>query len=253
MEKTVVIPDEGSVMAETGSEITVSPDKEQSARIDTQNILRRHIKENPRKKQLARHMLWLDSLQHEYPMPYHPFKVGVYIRYYNQTRHEDYLDKHIQQFKDDIALCKNWTLVGFYVDRGMTAPRMESSKEWCRLLADCMSGKVDLIVTQKVSNVSNDADELSVVARILAAQKHPVGMYFISEDIFTLASYYLQDMFDFNMLPKGIEPLPEDELDLPMFYEGGGAGLSEKTNPENSLTDSDAGVGLVEKGGSADA
>ena len=35
----------------------------------------------------------------------------------------------------------------------MTAPHMEYSKEWCRLLEDCFTGKVDLIVTQKVSKL----------------------------------------------------------------------------------------------------
>lgn len=69
------------------------------------NVLRRHIKENPKKAILARHRLWLDSIPHEYPMPYTPYKIGVYIRYFNQTRHENYLEKHIQQYMDDIALC----------------------------------------------------------------------------------------------------------------------------------------------------
>lgn len=54
------------------------------------NILRRHIKENPMKAILARHRMWLDSIPHEYPMPYTPYKIGVYIRYFNQTRHENY-------------------------------------------------------------------------------------------------------------------------------------------------------------------
>ena len=94
------------------------------------------------------------------------------------------------------------------------------SKEWCRLLGDCFTGKVDLIVTQKVSSVSNDADELSFIARTLAAQSPPVGIYFISEDIFTLGSYYKHDMLDKDMLPTGIELLPLDELDEPMIYEG---------------------------------
>ena len=31
------------------------------------NVLRRHIKENPKKAVLARHRLWLDSIPHEYP------------------------------------------------------------------------------------------------------------------------------------------------------------------------------------------
>lgn len=132
------------------------------------NVLRRHIKENPRKTVLARHRLWLDSIPHEYPMPYTPYKIGVYIRYFNQTRHENYLEKHIQQYMDDIALCPQWTLVDFYVDKGMTAPHMEYSKEWCRLLEDCFTGKVDLIVTQKVSNVSSDWKEMTFMARMLA-------------------------------------------------------------------------------------
>ena len=52
-----------------------------------QNIFRRHIRDNPRTKQLARHKLWLDNIQHEYPMPYVPYRIGVYIRYYNQTKY----------------------------------------------------------------------------------------------------------------------------------------------------------------------
>ena len=186
----------------------------------TGNVLRRHIKEDPKKKLLAKHRIWMDSLQHEYPMPHRPFRIGVYIRFYNQTKYENYLEKHIQQFTDDIALCKKWTLVDFYIDRGMTAPKMENAKEWCRLLGDCFSGNVDLIVTQKVSNVSSDADEISFIARILAAQKHPVGIYFISEDIFTLASYYRYDLTDRGMLPYGYTCLPDDELDGPLLYDG---------------------------------
>jgi len=83
----------------------------------TQNIFRRHITDDPNKKLLARHRMWLDSLQHEYPLPYVSYKIGVYIRYHNQTKHPDYLQKHIDQFTDDIALCPNWTLVGFYIDK----------------------------------------------------------------------------------------------------------------------------------------
>ena len=72
------------------------------------NVLRRHIKENPKKAALARHRLWLDSIPREYPMPYTPYKIGVYIRYFNQTRHENYLEKHIQQYMDDSARSGHW-------------------------------------------------------------------------------------------------------------------------------------------------
>ena len=166
------------------------------------------MKANPRRAEIAQHKLWMDAIQHEYPMPYTPYKIGVYIRYYNQTKYEDYLTKHKQQFVDDIARCPKWTLVDFYIDEGAVAPRMENAKEWCRLLDDCLSGKVDLIVTQKVSNVSSDWRELNFVARILATQKRPIGIYFISDDVFTLASYYRFNMKDeaYLMLSIPIKP-----------------------------------------------
>ena len=72
-------------------------------------------------------------------------------------------------------------------------------------------------MTQKVSNVSNDWKELSFIARMLAAQEHPVGIYFISEDIFTLASYYQSDLRDTDLLPDSWQILPKDELDEPML------------------------------------
>ena len=185
------------------------------------NVFRRHIEEVPQKRQLVRHRLWLDTIRHEYPMPYQPYKIGVYIRFYNQTQYSDeaYLEKHKQWFGDDIALCPRWTLVDFYVDYGSSAPRMESSPEWCRLLGDCLTGKVDLIVTQKVGNVSENAEELTWISRVLATQEKPVGIYFISEDIFTLASYYREDMKDRDFLPEGWQPLPKDEFDIWMIDE----------------------------------
>ena len=72
-------------------------------------------------------------------------------------------------------------------------------------------------MTQKVSNVSSDWKEMTFMARMLAAQEHPVGIYFISEDIFTLASYYQPDLRDTGLLPEGWQTLPADELDEPML------------------------------------
>ena len=198
------------------TELQAAQPQEPASMQNNANVLRRHIKEDPMKEKLAKHRLWMNSMPHEYPMPYTPYTIGVYIRYYNQTRYENYLEKHLQQFMDDIALCPQWTLVDFYVDEGQTAPHMEYSKEWCRLLEDCFTGKVDLIVTQKISNVSSDWHEMAFVARMLAAQEHPIGIYFISEDIFTLASYYLLDMRDEGLFPVGWQMLPPDELDEPM-------------------------------------
>ena len=103
------------------------------------------------------------------------------------------------------------------MDQGQAAPHIEYYKEWCRLLEDCLIGKLDLIITQKVSNVSSDWREMAFIARMLAAQERPIGIYFISEDLFTLASYYQPDLRDQGFLPAGWKKLPPDELDEPML------------------------------------
>ena len=133
-----------------------------------------------RSDKISEHRLWLQSIRKEHPLPATPYRVGVYIRYFNQTKYENYLDYHIKNFEDTLALCPKWTLVDFYIDEGATAPNMESAPEWCRLLDDCFDVKVDLITTQKVSNVSKKSQEITFVSRLLASLDNPVGIYFIS-------------------------------------------------------------------------
>ena len=165
-----------------------------------------------RSDKISEHRLWLQNIRKEHPLPAAPYRVGVYIRYFNQTKYENYLDYHIKNFEDTLALCPKWTLVDFYIDEGATAPNMESAPEWCRLLDDCFDGKVDLIITQKVSNVSKKSQEITFVSRLLASLDKPVGIYFISEDIFTLASYYKADIQDKDFLPEGFQVLPEPNV-----------------------------------------
>lgn len=186
----------------------------------SQNVFQRNETQDYRRALLRKHKAWLELIQHEYPLPNKHYRIGIYIRYFNQTKYENYLDYHKQQFIDTIALCPNWELIDFYVDEGLSAPNMESAKEWCRLLNDCFSGKIDLIITQKVSNVSRKPSELAFIARILAAQKHPVGMYFISEDLYTLATYYQADLREKGFLPHGFEMPSEEGDDVFMLEEG---------------------------------
>ena len=161
---------------------------------------------------LAEHRTWLQKIRHERPDTAEHYKIGVYIRYYNQTKYENYIAFHKKEFADTIALCPNWELVDYYIDAGQSAPNMETAKEWSRLLCDAMDGKVNLILTQKISNVSKKIKEVTFCSRILAAQDPPIGIYFISEDLFTLATYYQNDLRDTYFLPQETaEMLPEGE------------------------------------------
>ena len=184
------------------------------------NVFRPETVPDARKVLIERHRSWLNSLRKEYPMPSVPYRIGIYIRYFNQTKYENYLEYHKKEFRDTVALCPLWTLVDFYVDTGSVAPSMGNAPEWCRLLDDCFSGKVNLIVTQKIKSVSRDPRDLSAIARILAALENPVGIYFISEDIFTLASYYTVDLRETAFLPEGWTPLLDDGEKTPLLPGG---------------------------------
>lgn len=57
-----------------------------------------------------------------------------------------------------------------------------------------------------------------ICARMLAARKPPVGIYFISEDLYTLASYYRDDLREPCFFPTpDWEILPDDELDIIIY------------------------------------
>ena len=166
----------------------------------------------PKEIEIAAHKLWLKTIRKEYPSPNKKFKIGVYIRFFNQTKYEDYLNRHKDDFTRTIGLCPNWTLIDFYVDYGASAPNMENAPEWCRLLQDCINGKVDLIITQKLSNVTSDLQEITILANYFALMN--IGIYFISEDIFTLATYYQNDLKETRFFPsEDWEQLPPDNLD----------------------------------------
>ena len=142
-------------------------------------------------------------------------QIAVYIRYFNQTKYDDYLERNKEVFRATLAQYPMWEFVGFYIDNGSTAPNMESAVAWSELLSDCDEGKVNLIITQKISNVSRKIHEVSICARMLAARNPPVGIYFISEDMYTLASYYREDLREPCFFPTpDWEILPDDELDL---------------------------------------
>ena len=87
---------------------------------------------NPKEEKIAKHRAWLQGLSREYPNENHPYKVAIYIRYFNQTKHDNYLYYHKKDFMERLTQCPMWEFVDFYVDEGQTAPAMEKAPEWCR-------------------------------------------------------------------------------------------------------------------------
>ena len=45
--------------------------------------------QNEENSKLERHKKWLNTIAREYPSPQKSFNIGVYIRYFNQTKYEN--------------------------------------------------------------------------------------------------------------------------------------------------------------------
>ena len=163
------------------------------------------VKEIEKTDRLAEYRASMLTRKRERPNPNLHLRVAVYIRYFNTTEHENYLDVIKSRYDTVFSVCKNWEFVGFYVDEGATAPVMERAEAWSKLLCDCMDNKIDLIVTKKISDVSKIIPEMTICARMLAALEHPVAIYFESNDVFTGASYFQNDLHDKDFLPPGWE------------------------------------------------
>lgn len=135
-------------MSETWNQIVVSESEDEAFSM-TRDLHRNFAEQSIQKSERSSNRALLNGLRGERPNPKQHYKVGIYIRYFNQTKYADYLDYHVKQYQDTMALCPNWELIDFYIDEGATAPNMESAPEWCRLLQDCFRGNVNLIITQK--------------------------------------------------------------------------------------------------------
>ncbi len=189
----------------------MSYERPNNAKDDYENSVRQGPDSNS--QDVSQANLFIQSKKRNFPFREKPektkrFRVGLYIRYYNQTKYEDYLDYHKKALLQEMELYPNWTVVDFYIDYGQTAPNMENAPEWSRLLHDCEEGKVDLIITQKVSDVSRREFEIAFCSRLLASLEHPVGIYFIAEEIYTLSPRNLEDLRD-TWFSEGIEPIEQ--------------------------------------------
>ena len=62
-----------------------------------------------------------------------------------QIYYEDFVNRH-----------PNWTLVKIYADEGISGTSLAHRDEFNNMIADCRSGKIDLIVTKSVSRFARN-------------------------------------------------------------------------------------------------
>ena len=74
-------------MQQTEMEFPLNPSEETEA----VNVFRPNDITEDKKDIIRRHQIWLGTIRKEFPKLSVPYRIGVYIRYFNQTKYEDYL------------------------------------------------------------------------------------------------------------------------------------------------------------------
>ena len=114
-------------------------------------------------------------------------RVAVYARVStddpNQTSSYE-LQKNY--YEDLVNRRENWELVGIYADEGITGTCLKHRDNFLRMIEDCNLGKIDLIITKSVARFARNIIDCVGYVRQLKAKNPPIGIFFETENIYTL-------------------------------------------------------------------
>ena len=114
-------------------------------------------------------------------------RVAVYARVStddpNQTSSYELQKNH---YEDMVNRRANWILVDIYADEGISGTSLQHRDSFLRMISDCRAGKIDLIVTKSVSRCARNIIDCIGYVRQLKAADPPIGVFFETENIFTL-------------------------------------------------------------------
>ena len=114
-------------------------------------------------------------------------RVAVYARVstdnVQQTSSYELQKKYYEDF---VVHHPNWTLVKIYADEGISGTSLAHRDEFNSMIADCRSGKIDMIITKSVSRFARNVVDCISMVRMLAELPSPVGVFVESECIFSL-------------------------------------------------------------------
>ncbi len=114
-------------------------------------------------------------------------RVAVYARVStddpNQTSSYELQKNH---YEDLVNSRPNWELADIYADEGISGTSLSHRDSFLRMISDCRAGKIDLIVTKSVSRFARNIIDCIGYVRQLKASEPPIGVFFETENIFTL-------------------------------------------------------------------
>ena len=114
-------------------------------------------------------------------------RVAVYARVStDDPRQTSSYELQKNHYTDVINHHPGWKLAEMYADEGISGTSLQHRDEFIRMIADCKAGKIDLIVTKTVARFARNILDCIGHVRGLAAMQPPVGVFFETENIYTL-------------------------------------------------------------------
>lgn len=112
-------------------------------------------------------------------------RVALYGRV--STEHEaqiSALENQMQWYDDIVSKHDNWTVVGRYIDEGITGTQAKKRPSFMKMLNDARQKRFDLIVTREVCRFARNTVDTLVVTREL--KNIGIEVYFVEDNIWTM-------------------------------------------------------------------
>ena len=114
-------------------------------------------------------------------------RVAVYARVStDDPRQTSSYELQKNHYTDLVNRREDWKLVDIYADEGISGTSLKHRDSFIRMIADCKAGTIDLIVTKSVSRFARNVLDCIGYVRQLAAMSPPIGVFFETENIYTL-------------------------------------------------------------------
>ena len=114
-------------------------------------------------------------------------RVAVYARVStDDPRQTSSYELQKNHYTDLVNRRPDWKLVDIYADEGISGTSLNHRDSFLRMIDDCNNDKIDLIVTKSVSRFARNIMDCIGYVRLLKGKKPPIGIFFETENIYTL-------------------------------------------------------------------
>ena len=112
-------------------------------------------------------------------------RVAAYCRVSTDSEEQaSSYEAQIEHYSNYILKNNEWELAGIYADDGISGTNTKKREEFNRMIEDCMSGKIDMIITKSISrSARNTVDCLNYIRQL---KEKNISVFFEKEGINSL-------------------------------------------------------------------